>query len=265
MSKGFKATTAVLGAAIALSAITSSVSAAAAAPAVSKKAGQFVTASVERNAKGSLVIRWKTDANLGAAKIYWSTSPDNIEKNGKLLAQTYATPDPKPGYRVYFAVKGGNGDVIHVAERKVNLQGAFNFRDLGGYKTPDGKTVKWGKLYRAEELGHLTASDLEVVKRMGIKSDVDYRTDAEVNAMKDPVIGGVQYIRTDEGNAGSTADLNTMIKSGVLKDQASAVAMMAGFNKQMVDAPKMIRRTSRLFNTVQLVKTVQVLAPQSSC
>ncbi|SEO83534.1 tyrosine-protein phosphatase [Paenibacillus sp. OV219] len=263
MSKGFKATTAVLGAVLALSVITSSVSAAAAAPVLSKKAGQFVSASVERNAKGSIVINWKTDANLGAAKIYWSTSPDNIEKNGKLLAQTYTsfggfvTPDPKPGYRVYFAVKGGNGAVITAAERKVNLQGAFNFRDLGGYKTTDGKTVKWGKLYRGEELGHLTAQDLEYVKRMNIKTDVDYRTDAEVNAMKDPVVAGMKYVRTDEGNPGSTADLNTMIKSGVLKDEASAVQMLAGFNKQMVNAPKFYVQLMELLNDPSNMALIQ--------
>ncbi|AZN38987.1 tyrosine-protein phosphatase [Paenibacillus albus] len=261
MNKSSKLATAVLSASVLVSAIAAPASSFA-SPLV-KKPGAFTQASVERSAKGSMVIHWKTDANLGAAKIYWSTSPDNIEKNGKLLAQTYTsfngfvTPDPKPGYRVYFAVKGGNGAVITTAERKVNLQGAFNFRDLGGYKTTDGKMVKWGKLYRGEELGHLTAKDLEYVKNMGIKSDVDYRTDAEVNAMKDPVVAGMKYIRTDEGNAGSTADLNTMIKSGVLKDQASAVQMMVGFNKQMVDAPKFYVQLMELLNDPNNIALLQ--------
>ncbi|WP_308637234.1 tyrosine-protein phosphatase [Paenibacillus silvisoli] len=264
MFKASKATKALLSTTILVSALASGASAyAAAAPAQAKKAGEFVSASVDRSSKGNLIIHWKANADLGAAKIYWSTSPDNIEKNGKLLAQTYTglngymAKDPKPGYRVYFKVKAGNGATVTTAERKVNLQGAFNFRDLGGYKTTDGKTVKWGKLYRAEELGHLTTADLEYVQRMGIKTNVDYRTDAEVKAMPDPVLAGITNIRTDEGNAGATADLMSMIQSGMMKDEASAVQMMAGFNKQMVDAPKFYVQLMELLNDPANIALVQ--------
>lgn len=260
-----KLSTAILSASILLGAVapmTSFADPAASAVQV-KKQGQFTTASVERKNDGTLVVRWKADADLGAAKIYWSTSPDNIEKNGKLLAKTYTafngyvTADPKPDSRIYFLIKGGNGDTIETAERKVNLQGAFNFRDLGGYQTTDGKTVKWGKLFRGEELGHLTASDLTYVQGMGLKSIVDYRTDAEVNALADPVIPGATNIRTDAGNAGSTADLNSMIASGMMKDEASAVAMMVGFNKQMVDAPKFYIQLMELLNDPNNIGLVQ--------
>ncbi|SFT27140.1 tyrosine-protein phosphatase [Paenibacillus sp. BC26] len=248
-----KLTTAVLSASVLVGAIVAPASGFAAAP-IAKKAGAFTQASVERTAQGKLIVRWKADADLGSAKVYWSTSPDNIEKNGKLLAKTYsafngfATADPKPGSRIYFLVKGGNSATIETAERKVNLQGAFNFRDLGGYQTADGKTVKWGKLFRGEELGHLTDADLKAIQEMGIKTNVDYRTDAEVKALPDPVIPGVNNVRTDAGNPGSTADMNAMIASGMMKDAASAVQMMVGFNKQMVDAPKFYVQLMDLLN-----------------
>ncbi|WP_127531783.1 tyrosine-protein phosphatase [Paenibacillus kobensis] len=261
-----KVSAAVLSASILLGAVApmTGFAASAAQTAVQvKKTGQFTAASVERNAKGQMVIRWKANADLGAAKVYWSTSPDNIEKNGKLLAATYTsfngyiTADPKPNSRVYFLIKGGNGATITTAERKVNLQGAFNFRDLGGFKTTDGKSVKWGKLFRGEELGHLTASDQKYIQAMGIRTNVDYRTDAEVNALPDLVIKGINNVRTDEGNAGSTADLKTMIASGVLKDEQSAVAMMAGFNKQMVDQPKFYVQLMELLNDPNNIGLVQ--------
>ncbi|SET14689.1 tyrosine-protein phosphatase [Paenibacillus sp. NFR01] len=245
-------------------AVQSSVFAApAAASSQVKKVGQFTAASVERNAANQLIIRWKSSADLGAVKIYWSTSPDNIEKTGKLLTMThssyngYVAADPKPDARVYFLIKSAGGAKITTAERKVNLQGAYNFRDLGGYKTTDGKTVKWGKLYRAEELGRLTASDLSYIQAMGIKTNVDYRTDAEVAALADPVLKGMEYVRTDAGNAGSAADLNAMIASGLMKDEASAVAMMAGFNKQMVDAPKFYIQLMELLNDPSHMALVQ--------
>ena len=33
-----------------------------------------------------------------------------------------------------------------------NLEGAVNFRELGGYPAADGRTVRWGQLYRSGAL-----------------------------------------------------------------------------------------------------------------
>ena len=60
--------------------------------------------------------------------------------------------------------------------RKLPFTGAHNFRDLGGYKTEDGKTVKWGKIYRSDNLHSLTDEDLKYMKRLNIKSVVDFRS-----------------------------------------------------------------------------------------
>ena len=38
----------------------------------------------------------------------------------------------------------------HVKRRHVALEGAPNFRDLGGYATEDGREVKWGLFYRSD-------------------------------------------------------------------------------------------------------------------
>ena len=35
------------------------------------------------------------------------------------------------------------------AHRHLNFEGIDNFRDLGGYPTESGATVKWGVLYRS--------------------------------------------------------------------------------------------------------------------
>ena len=58
--------------------------------------------------------------------------------------------------------------------RKLPFTGAHNFRDLGGYKTSDGKTVKWGKVYRSDNLHSLTDEDLKYMERLNLKSVVDY-------------------------------------------------------------------------------------------
>ena len=63
--------------------------------------------------------------------------------------------------------------------RKLPFTGAHNFRDLGGYKTEDGKTVKWGKVYRSDNLHSLTDEDVKYMERLNIKSVVDFRSDEE--------------------------------------------------------------------------------------
>jgi protein-tyrosine phosphatase len=67
----------------------------------------------------------------------------------------------------------------HVKRRHVALEGAQNFRDLGGYATEDGHTVRWGLLYRSDNLSQLSDADLEQVHELGIKLVCDFRSAEE--------------------------------------------------------------------------------------
>lgn len=64
-------------------------------------------------------------------------------------------------------------------ERRIALEGAPNFRDLGGYPTADGRHVRWKKIYRAGELSRLTTADYETLNRLGIAAVCDFRRDGE--------------------------------------------------------------------------------------
>src|ERR1700759_867944 len=59
--------------------------------------------------------------------------------------------------------------------RRFDLQGASNFRDLGGYATADGHTVRWRQIFRSNHLGHLTETDVGVVRELGVKHAFDFR------------------------------------------------------------------------------------------
>lgn len=59
--------------------------------------------------------------------------------------------------------------------RHLNLQGASNFRDLGGYPTADGRITRWRQLFRSNHLGDLTQADIDVVRGLGLKSAFDFR------------------------------------------------------------------------------------------
>ncbi len=67
--------------------------------------------------------------------------------------------------------------------RHYNLQGASNFRDLGGYATADGRSVRWRHIFRSNHLGHLSETDIGVVRELGVKHAFDFRgTDERVAA-----------------------------------------------------------------------------------
>jgi protein-tyrosine phosphatase len=63
--------------------------------------------------------------------------------------------------------------------RHLNLAGASNFRDLGGYPARDGRTVRWRQIFRSNHLGHLTGDDIEVVRGLGVRSAFDFRGSIE--------------------------------------------------------------------------------------
>jgi hypothetical protein len=70
---------------------------------------------------------------------------------------------------------------VAVPERLVALEGAFNFRDLGGYPSRDGRTTRWGRLFRSDTLHELTEADVEVLRSLGLVTVVDLRTPRELD------------------------------------------------------------------------------------
>jgi protein-tyrosine phosphatase len=69
---------------------------------------------------------------------------------------------------------------METRERLLALVGAYNFRDLGGYPTADGRFTRWGRLFRSDALHELTAEDLQVLRQVGLASVIDLRTATEL-------------------------------------------------------------------------------------
>ena len=46
------------------------------------------------------------------------------------------------------------------SRRSIPLEGASNFRDLGGYPGMDGRPLRWRKLFRSDHLGALSPQDI---------------------------------------------------------------------------------------------------------
>ncbi|CAN7426398.1 tyrosine-protein phosphatase [Paenibacillus sp. LjRoot56] len=124
---------------------------------------------------------------------------------------------------------------VITAERKVNVKGLDNFRDLGGYRTEDGRTVKWGKLFRANELAALTENDKQIVQDLGIRTDIDFRSQGEVAQKPDPKIPGMTYVWDPVmKDLGNSTDITQLFKM----DYASMMAMMEDGQRNMVSDPQ---------------------------
>ncbi len=65
------------------------------------------------------------------------------------------------------------------ADRILRFEGAKNVRDLGGLPTGDGRTIRRGKLFRADGLARLTPADVDLVAALGVKTIIDLRYDEE--------------------------------------------------------------------------------------
>ena len=59
------------------------------------------------------------------------------------------------------------------------LVGVANFREVGGYRTEDGHTIRHGLLYRSAQLSSMTAEDRKKLLGLGIRYEIDLRTAAE--------------------------------------------------------------------------------------
>ena len=93
-------------------------------------------------------------------------------------AAAKAAPEhPAPGTQLPFA--GGN-----------------NFRELGGYHADEGKTVKWGQIYRGFPTGRLTTeSDRARLDGLGLRLILDLRSGVEAAKLPDYVPDGARLVQ----------------------------------------------------------------------
>jgi protein-tyrosine phosphatase len=78
-------------------------------------------------------------------------------------------------------------------DRVLPLQGAANFRDLGGYRGHGGRTVRWRRLFRSDHLGGLTEADKAVLAALGLARAFDFRGAAERAAAAYELPGVAQH------------------------------------------------------------------------
>lgn len=157
-------------------------------------------AEVTLAAPDAYAIAWIAD---GPVDVYVSTDPEAGIEDAELIsagdadgAHTFEKPDAMS--RPYFLLAEEGAVPARTALRLLPLEGGRNFRDLGGYETEDGRTVKWGALYRSGVMHQLTDADYDYLSSLGIRVVCDFRASSErENEPTDWRAGTIDYISWD--------------------------------------------------------------------
>ncbi|MDR2476442.1 MAG: tyrosine-protein phosphatase [Treponema sp.] len=125
------------------------------------------------------------------------------------------------------------------------IEGAYNIRDMGGYRTAGGKTVRWDTVFRSGDLNKLTKNDAAYLEALGIKTVVDFRSRSEKDEAPDTPLATV------------TETVELPIDTGNVMDYASMVQATAEQNENaLVKANRYFFRNCRneyktLFSNLQ--------------
>lgn len=129
----------------------------------------------------SLLVNWSFTEHQQPVDIYMANNPEGSKQlvASNITGNSYLLPrDVNARQYIFIQPKQGQGQ--WVAERVLPLQGGFNFRDLGGYPTLDGRQVLWGKLYRSGTMVDLTEQDYAYLGKLDLGVMCDFRSREEL-------------------------------------------------------------------------------------
>lgn len=78
-------------------------------------------------------------------------------------------------------------------KRLLPIKSGHNFRELGGYQTMNGRTIKWDRLIRSGSLSQLNTHDQQVLAQIPVTIDIDFRSEPEIMAAPDQVPTTADY------------------------------------------------------------------------
>jgi protein-tyrosine phosphatase len=196
----------------------------------------FLAAAVTEAGPGAFTISWQAPG-AGRVTVYAGTDPARVGRTRQVAvgagSETRQVTGLPAADRWWFELVPATGQSLVLADRSLHLAGAPNFRDLGGYRTRDGRWVRMGALYRSDQLDKLTDADLAKVTRLGIRTVVDLRTAAERSAGPDRVPAGARgQVQDVLAGSGVSTDI-----AGQLSAAAAATDTMRAVERVMVDSP----------------------------
>lgn len=131
-----------------------------------------------------LSLDWYRDGSA-SYKVYFSenadfSNPIIVETVYSIMENTTLIPGKTYYWKVIGTITpdvlgGGRIKVKDAPVRWISVDGVGNVRDMGGWKTASGKTVKYGMLYRGRKLEDVTEEGIATIKQLGLKTELDIR------------------------------------------------------------------------------------------
>jgi protein-tyrosine phosphatase len=208
-----------------------------------------------RTGDDSVTISWKPGRKDSRVTVFAGEDPEEID-HGEPVAEVTGKTEVSitgldPDVRYYFEVVPAGRPPTIISERRVQLEGGVNFRDLGGYRTVDGRRIKWGRIFRSDHLGRLTDRDVLFLQKMEIRLVCDFRTPAEINKLPDRYPQGhqaktlhlpVQHGESDPANTFDrikNGDINWMTEeymiTGYIKNIENFAPMWSKFFESLAE------------------------------
>ncbi|MBP5429257.1 MAG: tyrosine-protein phosphatase [Clostridia bacterium] len=141
-----------------------------------------VTLSWDADAPGPFTVRVSENEDLTGARVFTTDAPTLDVYNLKIGARYYWTVNEETPESFTTA---------DAAPRNLSVGGVMNVRDLGGWKTVDGKRVRQGLLFRTSALDCYSESERKMkdlvtpdgkstlTNQIGIRTEIDLRRDHE--------------------------------------------------------------------------------------
>ncbi len=194
-------------------------------------------ATAVRLENGDVEILWQSDA--APVRVYAGLRPDTIDREKPLAEISEGKRTVISGLdsagRYYFELNFANGERVIVAERILRVTGVPNFRDIGGYRTADGRGVRWGQVYRSGTLHGLTDDDLVYLAQLEVKLICDLRTGDEMKSEPDRVPEGVNYVSLPVHSQRSRSESSRQLRALLINPPYLGKLMLEAYTKTMMD------------------------------
>ncbi|MDE0238080.1 MAG: tyrosine-protein phosphatase [bacterium] len=111
--------------------------------------------------------------------------------------------------------------------RILQFDGALNVRDLGGVTNSNGQQVKFGVVYRSDDLAELSDLDLAELEKRSVRTVVDFRSSEEVEARPSRLPPGATAVSAPFARGDRTAGevMESLIAGQLTREDAHQILL----------------------------------------